>query len=161
MGTIYITLFVRVTIKKRREARAVAVAGHDCAGRDQAMLPAIVVTGPSAPTAGSSSQLAANASHAQQRHLSRVRKRRHIAVAKMLVISFAWYAMCLMPSPIITTYFMRWYSGDMMRQLWVAKTLTLCGYAASPVSSFGSWQEVGQYDYKQIILKIIPGISLD
>ena len=59
--------------------------------------------------------------------------RRHVQIAKMLMISFVWFCVCFIPSPIMTGNFPWVYVKYPMLQLWMTKTLSICGYAASPV----------------------------
>ena len=61
-------------------------------------------------------------------------RRRHVQIAKMLMMSFVWYCLCFIPSPVVTTNFTDLYMRDAILQLWLGRTLSLFGYAASPVS---------------------------
>ena len=61
-------------------------------------------------------------------------RERQIQIAQMLMMSFGWYFICYIPSPILTLNFSTLYSRDAMLQVWIIKTLYLFGYAASPVS---------------------------
>ena len=61
---------------------------------------------------------------------------RQIAVTRMLLVSFVWYCVCFVPGPIVTASFPQLFSGTgdnrwkgVVLQLWLTKTLLLCGYA--------------------------------
>ena len=64
-------------------------------------------------------------------------RRRHIRIAKMLMMAFVWYCLCFLPGPVITINFPALYVRDEILQLWLGRTFSLCGYAASPVSVSG------------------------
>ncbi|OQV12349.1 hypothetical protein BV898_13377 [Hypsibius exemplaris] len=61
---------------------------------------------------------------------ARAKQTRQIALSKLLVASFVWYSICYLPGPIVLTQFAAFYVRDVM--LWL-RTLTLLGYAVSPV----------------------------
>ncbi|OQV16762.1 hypothetical protein BV898_09119 [Hypsibius exemplaris] len=64
---------------------------------------------------------------------TRKARRRQISMTNMLVVMFLWHCLCFLPSPILSTTFPQVFTGNFMLQLWVTKTLVICGYAVSPV----------------------------
>ena len=68
------------------------------------------------------------------------RHKRRVTMSKMLIASYVWYCLCLLPSPIIVTaypHLLRWH---LMLPHWTNGFLALCGYAASPVSTLKLWK---------------------
>ncbi|OWA50173.1 hypothetical protein BV898_14698 [Hypsibius exemplaris] len=61
-----------------------------------------------------------------------VPRAKNIAIARMLVVSFFFNFITLVPGPIITAFFPLFAMKGLV-QMWVAKTLVLCGYVVSPV----------------------------
>ena len=63
------------------------------------------------------------------------RHKRRVTMAKMLIASYVWYCLCLLPGPIIVTAYPHLLKRHLMLPHWTNGFLTLCGYAASPVST--------------------------
>ena len=113
IGTCYIVLFLR--LKLRRAAVANLYANRPGAAAAGAAANMVVTKNP----------------HNIQQFLLR---KRHIQIAKMLIMSFVFYCLCFVPSPLLSGSFAAMYLRNWTLQLWVGKTLLLCGYACSPVS---------------------------
>ncbi|OQV17404.1 hypothetical protein BV898_08507 [Hypsibius exemplaris] len=60
-------------------------------------------------------------------------KARQIALAKMLVGSYIWHCLCFLPPPILISSF-PWLAmrHPLLVQLWLNKTVNICGYMISP-----------------------------
>ncbi|OQV12595.1 hypothetical protein BV898_13160 [Hypsibius exemplaris] len=60
-------------------------------------------------------------------------KSRHIIMAKMLTVTFLWHCLCFLPPPTLQSGF-PWLVAryPVLIQLWLFKTLALCGYVVSP-----------------------------
>ena len=61
------------------------------------------------------------------------RRLKRLQITNMLMTAFVWYCVCFVPSPVINNHWPWLYRQYTMLQLWVSKTLLLCGYSVSPV----------------------------
>ncbi|OQV15356.1 hypothetical protein BV898_10462 [Hypsibius exemplaris] len=80
-------------------------------------------------------------------------QRRHIAIARMLVVSVVCNGICLVPAPVITSFFPNVFARNGMVQLWLVKTMVMCGYAASPVIFL-----IMSSDYQKEVRRVLCGL---
>ena len=74
--------------------------------------------------------------HPEEPELLNAGRAKRIAKAKMLLASFVWYCLCFVPGPIITASYQQLFRADPMLQLWLVKSLLICGYAGCPVRDY-------------------------
>ncbi|XP_055333555.1 short-wave-sensitive opsin 1-like [Paramacrobiotus metropolitanus] len=58
--------------------------------------------------------------------------KRSVVVARMLFASFIWYALCLLPIPVVLTGFQHVFDENIIVRFWL-HFLILCGNAADPI----------------------------